>query len=94
MVRKEHIKLYTIGIGEKGEFDSALLQQLANDGNGKFFTAANQKELKAVYNEIDTLECSSIKSKQQTFEEHYFQWLGGGVLVIMGMLMWRRRIGG
>lgn len=94
MARHEHIKLYTIGIGESGEFDSALLQQLANDGNGKFFTATNQKELKAIYAEIDTLERSSIKSKQHTFEEHYFQWLGGGALVIMVMLMWRRRIGG
>ncbi|MCI4406709.1 MAG: VWA domain-containing protein [Sulfuricurvum sp.] len=94
MVQREHIKLYTIGIGEKGEFDSALLKQLAQDGNGKFFAAANQKELQAIYDEIDTLERSSIKSKQHTFEEHYFQWFGGGALVIMVMLMWRRRIGG
>ena len=94
MARREHIKLYTIGIGESGEFDSALLQQLANDGNGKFFTATNQKELKAIYDEIDTLERSSIKSKQHTFEEHYFQWFGVGALVIMVILMWRRRIGG
>lgn len=94
MAHKERIKLYTIGIGEKGEFDNALLQQLANEGNGKYFTAANQKELKAIYDEIDTLERSSIKSKQHTFEEHYFQWLGGAALLIMMMLMWRRRIGG
>lgn len=94
MAHKAHIKLYTIGIGEKGEFDNALLQQLANEGNGKYFTATNQKELKAIYDEIDTLERSSIKSKQHTFEEHYFQWLGGAALLIMMMLMWRRRIGG
>jgi Ca-activated chloride channel family protein len=93
MVRKEHIKLYTIGIGEKGEFDSALLKQLADDGGGKFFAAANQKELQAIYNEIDTLERSAIKSKQHTFEEHYYQWFGAGALMIILMLMWRRRIG-
>ena len=94
MARREHIKLYTIGIGEKGEFDSALLQQLANDGNGKFFTATNQKELKAIYDEIDTLERSSIKSKQHTYEEQYYQWFGALALMIMAILMWRRRIGG
>jgi Ca-activated chloride channel family protein len=93
MVQRAHIKLYTIGIGEKGEFDSALLKQLAQDGNGKFFTASNQKELQAVYDEIDTLERSAIKSKQHTFEEHYYQWFGAGALVIILMLMWRRRIG-
>lgn len=94
MAHKEHIKLYTIGIGEKGEFDNALLEQLANEGSGKYFTATNQKELKAIYDEIDTLERASIKSKQHTLEEHYFQWLGGGALLIMMRLMWRRRIGG
>lgn len=93
MVQKEHIKLYTIGIGEKGEFDNALLKQLADDGGGKFFAAANQKELQAVYNEIDTLERSSIKSKKHTYEEHYYQWFGAGALLIVLILMWRRRIG-
>lgn len=93
MVQRAHIKLYTIGIGEKGEFDSALLKQLAEDGNGKFFAAANQKELQSIYDEIDTLERSKIKSKQHTFEEHYYHWFGAGALVIILMLMWRRRIG-
>ena len=91
MVQQAHIKLYTIGIGEKGEFDNALLKQLAQDGNGKFFAAANQKELQSVYDEIDTLERSKIKSKQHTFEEHYYQWFGAGALAIMALLMWRRR---
>lgn len=93
MVRNEHIRLYTIGIGEKGEFDSALLKQLAADGNGKFFAAANRKELQAVYNEIDTLERSRIKSKQHTFAEHYYQWFAAAALGIVSVLMWRRRIG-
>ena len=91
MVQKANIKLYTIGIGKKGEFDSALLSQLAHDGGGKFFTATNQKELQSVYNEIDTLERSSIKSKQHTFEEHYYQWFGAGALAIMVLFVWRRR---
>lgn len=92
MVQRAHIKLYTIGIGKPGEFDNALLSQLAQDGGGKFFAATNQKELQSVYDEIDTLERSSIKSKQHTFEQHYFQWLGAGALVIVLMMMWRRRI--
>ncbi len=91
MVKKEHIKLYTIGIGKKGEFDSALLSELAHDGGGKFFAATNSKELEAVYDEIDTLEKSSIKSEQHTFEEHYYQWPLAGALGMIMWLMWRRR---
>lgn len=91
MVKKEHIKLYTIGIGKKGEFDSALLSRLAHDGGGKFFAATNSKELEAVYDEIDTLEKSSIKSEQHTFEEHYYQWPLAGALGMIMWLMWRRR---
>ncbi|MFA5215233.1 VWA domain-containing protein [Sulfuricurvum sp.] len=91
MVRHDHIKLYAIGIGQKGEFDSALLSQLARDGGGKFFAATNSKELEAVYDEIDTLEKSSIKSQQHTFEEHYYQWPLAGALGMMMWLMWRRR---
>lgn len=91
MVQKNHIKLYTIGIGKKGEFDSALLSQLARDGGGKFFTASDEKELQGVYDEIDTMERSSIKSEKHTFKEHYY-WLPlFGALGVMLLLAWRRR---
>jgi Ca-activated chloride channel family protein len=92
MVQKEHIKLYTIGIGKTGEFDNALLAQLAQDGGGQFFAATNQKELQVVYDSIDTLERSSIKSEQHTFFEHYYQWLLAAALGVVILLMWRRRV--
>jgi Ca-activated chloride channel family protein len=91
-VQQNGIKLYTIGIGKKGEFDNALLEQLAHDGGGKFFTATNATELQAVYDDIDTLERSSIKSEKQTFKEHYYQWLLAGALGIVLLLMWKRRM--
>ncbi|WP_298690970.1 VWA domain-containing protein [uncultured Sulfuricurvum sp.] len=91
-VRKEGIKLYTIGIGKPGEFDNALLKKLAEEGGGRFFAATNEEELKAVYAQIDTLEKSSIKSEQHTFFEHYYQWFTAGALLIVTWLMWRRRI--
>lgn len=91
MVKKEHIRLYTIGIGPKGEFDNALLEQLARDGSGKFFAATNAKELQEVYDEIDTMERSRIKSAHNVLEEHYFQWLLAPVLFLLMWLTWRRR---
>jgi Ca-activated chloride channel homolog len=91
MVRKAGIKLYTIGIGTKGEFDSKLLEQMARDGGGKYFSALNEKELREVYDQIDGLERSRIKSGQHTFFEHYFQYPLGGALLVLVWLMWRRR---
>jgi Ca-activated chloride channel family protein len=93
MVQKAGIKLYTIGIGPKGEFDNALLEQLAREGGGKYFAAANAKELQSVYDEIDTMERSSIKSESNTLEEHYYQWPLAGALVLIAYLLWRRRGG-
>ncbi|MGA9045528.1 vWA domain-containing protein [Sulfuricurvum sp.] len=92
MVQKEGIKLYTIGIGKPGEFDNALLSKLAVDGGGKFFAATNQTELQAVYDSIDGLERSSIKSEHHTFFEHYYQWLLAMALLIVFVFMWRRRV--
>ncbi|OYZ64624.1 MAG: hypothetical protein B7Y17_03615 [Sulfuricurvum sp. 24-42-5] len=91
MVKKEKIRLYTIGIGAKGEFDSPLLEQLARDGNGAFFAATNEKELQEVYAQIDTMERSRIKSAHNVLEEHYFQWFLAPALFLLGWLMWRRR---
>lgn len=91
MVKKEKIRLYTIGIGPKGEFDNALLEQLARDGNGAFFAATNEKELQEVYAQIDNMERSRIKSAHNMLEEHYFQWFLAPALLLLGWLMWRRR---
>lgn len=91
MVQHNNIKLYTVGIGKKGEFDNALLSQLARDGGGKFFTASNNKELQNVYDEIDTMERARIKSEKHTLKEHYFPWLVSAALGILLLFAWRRK---
>ncbi len=91
LVKKEHIRLYTIGIGENGEFDSALLRQMAQEGGGAFLSAHNAEELESVYEEIESMEKSRIKSAQLTFPDHYFQWLIGAALILSGYLLIRRR---
>ncbi len=94
MARKAGIKLYTIGIGEKGEFDSRLLSQMARDGGGEYFAAANAQELEAVYERIDTLERSRIKSAAHTFAEPRFQWPLAGAMVLILWMMMKRRVRG
>lgn len=91
MARKAGIRLYTIGIGEKGEYDSKLLSRMAKEGGGEYFTAANEKELERVYDRIGTLERSRIKSAEHTFAEPWYQWPLAGAMVIVLWMMSRRR---
>ncbi|NPA50290.1 MAG: VWA domain-containing protein [Epsilonproteobacteria bacterium] len=63
LISKSDIKLYTIGIGGYGDFDPQYLKALAKAGKGKFYWAANKKDLEKIYSEIDKLETSKIKAK-------------------------------
>lgn len=65
LAKQEDIKIYTIGIGSDGEYDKKLLQHIANESHGKFFAASDAEALKNVYDEINELEPSKIRS------EHY-----------------------
>ena len=57
------IKIYTIGIGKKSEYDVAVLQTIAKESGGKSYTASSAEALSKVYKEIDTLEPSPIRSE-------------------------------
>ena len=84
MAKKEKVKVYTIGIGEDGEFDKELLKQIATTTGAKTYSAANASELQSIYNDIDKLEKSQIKSQNFTDVNYfYFYPLFLGVLTLM-----------
>jgi Ca-activated chloride channel family protein len=88
---KEHgVKVYTIGIGKKGEFDKTLLEKIADESDGHFFAAYNKDELQKVYNEINSLEQSNIKSREYQVKDYYFQWPLTGALLLLFFLLWQR----
>lgn len=64
VVRKSDIRLYTIGIGNRGDFDVRYLSKLARAGKGEFFAANNKEALSDIYEQIDKMEASKIKSKK------------------------------
>ena len=74
LAKQKGIKIYTIGIGNKGEFDQKLLETIANESGGKFFAAYNSDELEKAYSEINTLEQSNIKSRAFQIKAYYYQW--------------------
>ncbi|WP_295420452.1 VWA domain-containing protein [Sulfurovum sp.] len=59
------IKIYTIGIGQKRDYDSSLLQTIAKKSGGKSYAASSEEELSKVFKEINALEPSLIRG------EHY-----------------------
>ncbi|WP_024955505.1 vWA domain-containing protein [Sulfurospirillum arcachonense] len=68
----EKIKVYTIGVGEKGDYDAAVLTKIALESGGQFFEANNQDALKSVYEEIDALERSLQRSTAESSTDYLF----------------------
>jgi len=57
------IKIYTIGIGKKSDYDVAMLETIAKESGGKSYAASSAEALSKIYKEIDTLEPSPIRSE-------------------------------
>ena len=89
LAKAQNIKIYTIGMGKKGEFDEALLKEIAKDSNGKFFTATSASELQKVYAEIDSLESSKIKSREYVLKDYYYAIFLILALLLLSFLLFR-----
>lgn len=57
------VKVYTIGIGEKDEYDAALLETIAGETGARSYSATHADALAKVYEEIEALEPSAIRSE-------------------------------
>jgi len=57
------IKIYTIGIGKKSDYDVALLETMAKESGGKSYAASNAEALAKVFNDINRLEPSKIRGE-------------------------------
>ena len=68
-LKQNHIKVYAIGLGMS--VDAKALENISKSTNGKFFWINSANELKKVYNTIDKLEKSNIKTKT-VIQKHYF----------------------
>lgn len=84
LAQDENIKIYSIGMGNKGEADEALLRKIADESGGEFFSASSAKELKGVYEKIDELESSKIKSREYLLKNYYYHLF---LLLALGFLL-------
>ena len=93
-IQKYGIKVYTIGIGNPGDFNAQVLQYIAEKSGGKFFMANSVQKLKAIYDTIDRLEKSEIKANKYVKKKHYFQYpLMLGLLLLVGFFFYKNRGG-
>ena len=70
MAKKENIKVYPIGIGN--EYNQKVLVKIAKETGGVAFGASNAKELKSIYEKIDALEKSDIKTETFSYQKYYY----------------------
>lgn len=89
LARDENIKIYSIGMGNKGEADEALLRKIADESGGEFFSATSAKELKSVYEKIDELESSKIKSREYLLKNYYYHLFLLLALLFLLFLLYR-----
>ena len=83
------IKVYTIGVGAAGQdFNPQVLQKIAKETGGKYYSATNVAKLKQIYSEIDKLEKSEIKANKYIKKSYYFQYpLALGLLFLMLLIV-------
>lgn len=85
--KKTKTKIYTVGIGEKSDYDANLLDKIAQQTHAKSFQAKNAKELEAVYEELDTLEPSPIRSQGYLNRHELFTFaLAAAFLLLLFLL--------
>ena len=88
IAQEQGIKIYTIAVGD--DFNPAVLQEIATQTGGKSFAALNEDELTGVYEEINTMESSQIKSQQFLKKEYFYQYVLIFAFFLLSFYMLRR----
>jgi Ca-activated chloride channel family protein len=73
LAQDKGIKIYTIAVGD--DFNPALLHEIASQTGGHSYAAVNEDELKEVYDQINKMESSQIKSQNFLKKEYYYQYV-------------------
>jgi Ca-activated chloride channel family protein len=99
------LKVYTIGVGKKGEqpmeiddpffgkrivsvptkIDEKTLKKIANITGGQYFRAQDPKTLQAIYEKIDAMEKTEIKTSSYTRYHEKFIPLLLAALILLGI---------
>ncbi|MDP1836522.1 MAG: VWA domain-containing protein [Chlamydiales bacterium] len=104
LAKQYGIRIYTIGIGKKGlvpfpsqmggyvmgevAINEELLEEIAKETGGQYFSATNQKALSAIYSKIDQLEKSEANETLYLIRDPLYQYpLGLSLVVLLALTM-------
>ena len=91
-VKKYGIKVYTIGIGNQGDFDPRVLTKIAKESGGEFFAANSVEKLKKIYATINRLEKSKIKANKYIKKNYFYQYpLTLALMLLIGFFYFRNK---
>ncbi len=91
-VKKYGIKVYTVGIGNQGDFDPRVLQKIADKSGGKFYEANSEQKLQEIYATINRLEKSTIKANKYIKKRYLFAYpLSLALFFMMFLLLVRNK---
>ena len=90
--KKLGIRIYTIGVGKSGDFDKALLTKISKDTNGVSYQASNSKDLEKIYEKLDKLEPSNIRSREYLNQKLLIIYPLLIVLMLLLYLLFRDRV--
>ncbi len=85
---EKKIKIYTIAVGD--DFNPALLKEIAKETGAEAYSEKNEDELKEVYEAINKMESSQIKSHHYLKKEYFFQYALLLAFVLMLLYLLRR----
>lgn len=87
------IKIYTIGIGKKSDFDAALLETIAKQSGAKSYTVSSAEELWSTYKAIEELEPSAIRSENYLNPRLLTLYpLGIAFTLLLGWVLYTQRV--
>jgi Ca-activated chloride channel family protein len=85
--KKMGVHIYTIGLGQKGEFDTKLLKKIAQETEGKMFMASDASTLKNIYQKLNTLQPSPLQSQGYLNKHMLFEYpLSFAILLLLFLL--------
>jgi Ca-activated chloride channel family protein len=85
--KKYGIKVYTVGVGNIGDYDPSVLEQIAKQTDGKFFQADSFEKLQAIYEHINSLEKSEIKTQKYVKKEYFYMYPLDIAIALLFMLL-------
>lgn len=77
------IRIYTIGIGKRSDYDATLLETIAKETDAKSYAADSSEALEKIYAQIDTLEPSSLRSENYLNQKLLFAYPLGVVFILL-----------